>query len=72
MFKAILSIFRTKVGSYVNNEKGAQALEWVALALVVLAVMGAIIGGLEGVSDASVGEAILNQITKLINKVGGE
>lgn len=56
--------------SYVDNERGAQALEWAALGLVILAVMGAIISGMNKMSDSSVGEAILNQITKLINKLG--
>ena len=31
---------------FVKNERGAQALEWVALGLVVLAVMGAIVTGI--------------------------
>lgn len=53
---------------YVNNERGAQALEWVALGLVVLAVMGAIASGIDG--NTSVGNKIMDTLSNLIGKVG--
>lgn len=49
---------------YVKNETGAQALEWVALGLVVLAIMGVIAAGIEG--DTSIGKAITTKLSQLI------
>ncbi|MDQ0157128.1 hypothetical protein [Robertmurraya andreesenii] len=49
---------------YVNNEKGAQALEWVALGLVVLAIMGVIAAGLQG--DTSLGKSIIKKLKDMI------
>lgn len=49
---------------YVNNERGAQALEWVALGLVVLAIMGVIAAGLKG--DTSLGQAIIKKLKDMI------
>lgn len=49
---------------YVNNERGAQALEWVALGLVVLAIMGVIAAGLEG--DTSLGRTIITKLKEMI------
>lgn len=50
---------------YVKNERGAQALEWVALGLVVLAIMGVIAQGLKG--DTSLGKAILDKLKEMIS-----
>lgn len=49
---------------YVNNERGAQALEWVALGLVVLAIMGVIAAGING--DTSLGKSIINKLKEMI------
>ncbi|WP_102349124.1 hypothetical protein [Bacillus sp. Marseille-P3661] len=60
-----------KVGNvyarYVKNERGAQALEWVALGLVVLAIMGAIAAGIQG--DNSIGTAIVTKLKELIEGI---
>jgi len=53
---------------YVNNERGAQALEWVALGLVVLAVMGAIASGIG--EDTSLGKTIMSKLSELVGKIG--
>lgn len=53
---------------YVNNERGAQALEWVALGLVVLAVMGAIASGIG--DDTSLGKTIMSKLSELVGKIG--
>ncbi|MBU8881366.1 hypothetical protein BGM26_20820 [Bacillus sp. FJAT-29790] len=54
---------------YVKNERGAQALEWVALGLVVLAVMGAIAAGIK--DDETVGNAVMKKLSDLIKNIGG-
>jgi hypothetical protein len=54
---------------YVNNERGAQALEWVALGLVVLAVMGAIASGVG--DNTTIGKTIVSKLEQMINKIGG-
>ncbi|RZT13018.1 hypothetical protein [Fictibacillus sp. BK138] len=53
----------------VQNERGAQALEWIALGMLVLAIMAAIATAFKG--DTSVGTAVKNQLIKLINGIGG-
>ena len=42
MMKKSGGIMNEKYLVYVRNERGAQALEWVALGLVVIAIMSAI------------------------------
>lgn len=53
---------------YVKNESGAQALEWVALGLVVLAVMGAIAAGIG--DNTELGETIMKKLSDLIKNIG--
>ncbi|MEH7392343.1 hypothetical protein V7149_22755 [Bacillus sp. JJ1503] len=53
---------------YVKNERGAQALEWVALGLVVLAVMGAIAAGIG--DNTSIGKTIISKLEELIGNIG--
>ncbi len=53
---------------YVNNERGAQALEWVALGLVVLAVMAAVATAVQG-NGSSIANAIVEKIAELIGKM---
>lgn len=50
---------------YVKNERGAQALEWVALGLVVLAVMGAIVTGIG--NNTSIGQTIISKLEEMIS-----
>ncbi|MEC2057632.1 hypothetical protein I6J18_12495 [Peribacillus psychrosaccharolyticus] len=65
MMKKSWNILKSKVGYYVQNERGAQALEWVALGLVVLAIMGVIATGIQG--DASLGKAIIGKLSEMIS-----
>ncbi|HLU21212.1 MAG TPA: hypothetical protein VKZ77_01880 [Bacillaceae bacterium] len=61
---------KMKWNRYVGNERGAQALEWIALGMLVLAIMGAIAATMEG--DSQMGTAVKNQITKMINSLSGD
>lgn len=54
------------LNKYVKNERGAQALEWVALGLVVLAIMGAIAQSLQGGGASGIATAIKQKIAELI------
>ena len=59
--------FKEKFVRLVNNEKGAQTVEWVALAaiiLVLLMAVGSVFGG-----DTSIGEAVVEKISEVIGKV---
>lgn len=68
MLKKMVSKVNGVYSRYVKNERGAQALEWVALGLVVLAIMGVIAAGIEG--DTSIGKAIVDQLKNLIEGIG--
>lgn len=53
-----------------NNQKGAQAIEWIALAGVILAVFASIQLFFE--EDDAVGSAVSNTLSKIIEGIGGE
>lgn len=61
---------KAKWDRYIRNERGAQALEWIALGMLVLAIMGAIAATMEG--DTSMGQAVKSQLAKMINSLGGD
>ncbi|MCR2823702.1 hypothetical protein [Lederbergia panacisoli] len=61
---------KCKWDQYVKNEKGAQALEWIALGMLVLAIMGAIAATMKG--DSTMGTAVKNQLVKMINSLSGD
>jgi len=67
MLKKAWSKVNNVYTNYVKNERGAQALEWVALGLVVLAIMGVIAAGIEG--DTSIGKAIVTKLKGLIEGI---
>lgn len=69
MLKKTWNKMNSVYARYVNNERGAQALEWVALGLVVLAIMGVIAAGIEG--DKSLGQAIITRLKEMIEGLGG-
>ncbi|TRY23599.1 MULTISPECIES: hypothetical protein [Brevibacillus] len=52
-----------------NNQKGAQAIEWIALAGVILAVFASIQLFFKG--DDAVGSAVSNTLSKIIEGIGG-
>lgn len=64
MFRKTWNRMNSVYARYVNNERGAQALEWVALGLVVLAIMGVIAAGING--DTSLGKAIIDKLKGMI------
>jgi len=56
-----------KVNTVLNNEKGAQAIEWIALAGVVMAVFAGAITFLK--TDDGVGEAVGETLANIIRKL---
>lgn len=54
-----------------NNERGAQTIEWVALALVILFLMAAVATAMEGNGGNIAGEMV-SKISELIKRVGNE
>ncbi|WP_408009132.1 hypothetical protein ACJROX_02085 [Pseudalkalibacillus sp. A8] len=68
MVKKMVENMTAVFNKYVNNERGAQALEWVALGLVVLAVMAAVATAVEG-NGSSIANAIVEKIAELIGKM---
>jgi hypothetical protein len=58
-----------KVMEPVKNERGAQSLEWLGLAALLILVLGIISTAVEGQS-AGIGTIITNIITKITEMVG--
>ncbi|QRG70430.1 hypothetical protein JNE38_03285 [Brevibacillus choshinensis] len=56
-----------KVTTSLNNQRGAQAIEWIALAGVVLAVFAAIQTVFKG--DTAVGKAVSDTLSSIIGKL---
>jgi Flp pilus assembly pilin Flp len=52
-----------------NNQKGAQSIEWIALAAVVLAVLGAI-ATYFGNDETAVGKAVSGTLKDIIQHIG--
>jgi len=58
-----------QIDSAVHNEKGAQAIEWIALAGVVMAVFAGAIKVLE--KDTAIGGAVSSTLSAIIGKLAG-
>ncbi|HZG18245.1 MAG TPA: hypothetical protein VE710_25035 [Candidatus Bathyarchaeia archaeon] len=69
MMKNFIQKMYVKVDSALHNEKGAQAIEWIALAGVVMAVFAGAISVLE--EDEAIGGAISETISAIISKLKG-
>lgn len=67
MMKKIWWNLNEKYFTYVKNERGAQALEWVALGLVVIAIMSAIA---MGVGNSNIGATIVTKLEEMIRGIG--
>lgn len=68
MLTKFYATIKTKWDFYVaKNEKGAQALEWIALGMLVLAIMGAIATTLQ--NDRAIGGAVRSTLVRLINSL---
>lgn len=72
MFSRLYISVKSRVDHYLRNERGAQALEWIALGMLVLAIMGAIAATMEG--DTQLGQAVKNALSNMINSLseGGD
>lgn len=62
--------FYVKVTNPVKNEKGAQSLEWLGLAALLIMILG-IISTAVGSKSGSITNVIGNIITNISNMVGG-
>lgn len=67
--KAMMQKIYVKFDSALHNEKGAQAIEWIALAGVVIAIFAAIQTVFK--KDNAVGEAISSTLSAIIKKLAG-
>jgi len=59
-----------RVTGALENQKGAQAIEWIALAGVVLAIFAAVQTFFKG--DEAVGKAVSDTLSKIIQNIAGE
>ncbi|WP_035178352.1 Flp family type IVb pilin [Alkalihalobacterium bogoriense] len=64
----MLTKFKNFIGQYVKNERGAQAIEWIALGIVVIAVLGAVATALS--TDENIGGAVSETLSNLIKSLG--
>lgn len=70
MFRRWYVSLTSRINQAVQNERGAQALEWIALGMLVLAIMGAIAATMEG--DTQLGQAVKNSLSNMINSLSGD
>ncbi len=68
MMKNFMTNVYAKGKGLVNNERGSQTLEWVAIGGIILVLMAAITTVFQG--DQSVGQAIVNKLVELIGNIG--
>ncbi|MFS8580514.1 MAG: hypothetical protein LOD88_10885, partial [Novibacillus thermophilus] len=57
----------SRISQAVQSGRGARALEWIALGMLVLAIMGAIAATMEG--DTQLGQAVKNSLSNMINSL---
>jgi len=65
----ISAFFVVRLKKLYSNEKGAQAIEYIALGLLGLAIVGAIAGYLNGAGKATLGKKFVSVLTKLLDRV---
>ncbi|WLR52591.1 hypothetical protein LC040_06775 [Bacillus tianshenii] len=58
-----------KLQNFKDDETGAQAVEWVALAGVVIAVMAGVSAAVEGNSE--IGNAVTSTLSKIVKGLSG-
>ena len=68
--KEKLMVAWTKMMFPVKNEKGAQSLEWLGIAALLILVLGIISTALSGEKD-NIGKVVTNIISKISGMVGG-
>lgn len=68
--KEKLMVAWTKMMFPVKNEKGAQSLEWLGIAALLILVLGIISTALSGEKE-NIGKLVTNIISKISGMVGG-
>ncbi|WOV88248.1 hypothetical protein QWT69_03745 [Sporosarcina oncorhynchi] len=68
--KEKLMVAWTKMMFPVKNERGAQSLEWLGIAALLILVLGIISTALSGEKD-NIGKVVTNIISKISGMVGG-
>lgn len=69
MTNRICAFCQVKMKNLFKEERGAQAVEYVALGLLGLAIVGAIAGYLNGGGKNTLGRKFVSVLTKLMDKV---
>ncbi|UOQ49727.1 hypothetical protein MUN88_06515 [Gracilibacillus caseinilyticus] len=64
-----LTEFYVKATQQLNNERGAQSLEWLGIAALLILVLGIVSSAISDQSDG-IGKIISDIITKISNMVG--
>ncbi|USG65682.1 hypothetical protein NDK47_26890 [Brevibacillus ruminantium] len=70
--KTMMQKLYVKVTGALQNEKGAQAVEWIALAGVVIVILGAIQGVFKDGGDTAVGKAVSKTLSNIIKGIKGD
>lgn len=70
MMTSTIQKWYTKLTVTLHNQKGAQAIEWIALAGVILAVFAAIQVVFK--DDTAVGGAVSSTLSKIIKSIGAD
>lgn len=69
MINRICAFCQVRIKSLFREERGAQAVEYVALGLLGLAIVGAIAGYLNGSGKSTLGRKFVSVLTKLMDQV---
>lgn len=59
-----------KCKQLVDNQRGAQAIEWIALAGIVVLIFAAISQFFEGKTASKLGQTIMDKLNEFIGNVG--
>ena len=65
----ICAIYEVRIKKWFNDQSGAQAIEYIALGLLGLAIVGAIAGYLNGGGKNTLGKKFVSVMTKLMDNV---
>ncbi|EJL39139.1 MULTISPECIES: hypothetical protein [Brevibacillus] len=68
MMTTMMQKLFVKASFSLRNQKGAQSIEWITLAAVVLAVLGAVATFFS--KDENVGNAVSNTLSEVIGHIG--
>lgn len=65
----VCAFYEVRIKKLFRDEKGAQAIEYIALGLLGLAIVGAIAGYLNGSGKNTLGRKFVSVMTKLMDQV---